>query len=267
MLNLKGCAQISLAEFNSDDSTMKWYNILSFRTMQNFESLEVTATCKEESSDESTIISSQTSTLTRDQGQDGLSPTSLIDELGAKLTISDVDDDQSNSAENENGEDDDGESSTTEDRESTEQMLAAYINEVVNYNGTPTKAQSVDKETNTECAFLPEKHRNRSSTSSILSNSSSSKELAPIDERVVKRSQTFSPSAVVTKSRYVCRLNRSDSDSAMQRMSFATSSSHCLNAYQPSVNPFHRGAVERRSLRFHNKIPKSVAASEFFFVF
>lgn len=222
--------------------------------MQSFESLETSGACKEESSDESTIISSQTSTLTREQGQDGI-PACLANELGAKLTINDVDYD--NSAENENGEDDGG-SSTTEDRESTEQMLANYINEVVNFNAKSVTTTS-DKETNTECAFPPEKMRNRASGSSMLSNSSSSKDLAPIDERVVKRSQTFSPSAVVSKTRYVCRLNRSDSDSAMH---FANSG-HGLGAYQPYVqHPFHRGAVERRSLRFHNKIPKSVSASK-----
>lgn len=248
---LQGCAQISLAEFNSEDSTMKWYNVLSFKSMQSFDTLENASGCKEESSDESTIISSQTSTLTRDQGPDGIA-SSLVDELGEKLTINDDDDEQSNSGENENG--DEG-SSTTEDRESTEQMLAAYIKEVQNFN---VPATTVDKETNTECAFLPEKSRTRDRTS-LLSNSSS-KELDSIDERSVKRSQTFSPSAVVSKSRYVCRLNRSDSDSAMH---FATGG-HGLNYNQLSVqNPFHRGAVERRSLRFHNKVPKSVSASKF----
>lgn len=241
----QGCAQISLAEFNSDDSTMKWYNILSFRSIQSFDTLENAAACKEESSDESTIISSQTSTLTRDQNPEGIA-SSLADELGEKLNLNVEDDEQS--AENENAEEG---SSTTEDRESTEQMLAAYINEVRNFSVTPTT--TVDKETNTECAFLPEKTRNRTP---ILS-----KELDSIDERVVKRSQTFSPSAVVSKSRYVCRLNRSDSDSAMH---FAAAGGHGLGSYnQLSVqNPFHRGAVERRSLRFHNKVPRSLSASK-----
>lgn len=220
--------------------------------MQNFESLEgaseAASGCKEESSDESTIISSQTSTLTRDQGQD---PSSLIDQLGEKLTIN-VDDDVQ-STENENG--DDG-SSTTEDRESTEQMLAAYINEVRNFS-VPTT--TVDKETNTEMVFSPEKSRARD-RSSLLGSPSSSKELDSIDERSVKRSQTFSPSAVVSKTRYVCRLNRSDSDSAMH---FATGG-HGLNYNQLSVqNAFNRGAVERRSLRFHNKVPKSVSTSKY----
>lgn len=221
--------------------------------MHNFESLDGAGACKEESSDESTIISSQTSTLTREQGQDGIA-SSLVDALGEKLTINDDEEEQSNSGENGNA--DDG-SSTTEDRESTEQMLAAYINEVRNFN---VPATTVDKETNTECAFPPEKSRTRDRSSMLGNSSMSTKELDSIDERSVKRSQTFSPSAVVSKSRYVCRLNRSDSDSAMH---FATGG-HGLNYNQLSVqNPFHRGAVERRSLRFHNKIPKSVSTSKF----
>lgn len=275
-----GCAQVSLAEFNADDATQKWYNILSFGSMQNFEPLEISGACKEESSDESTIISSQTSTLTRDQGQDGISA-ALADELEEKLKLNGNNGRQSDTIENDEDEDDDDdESSTTEDRQSTEQMLAAYINEVtedfcrvnstrnassISHVSLVTPSETVDKETNTECAFLPEKSRtprghDRSSTSSILSNSSSSKELAPIDERVVKRSQTFSPSAVVSKSRYVCRLNRSDSDSAMH----FTAGGYGLGSYgHLSVqNSFHRGAVERRSLRFHNKMPKSVSSSK-----
>lgn len=242
---MQGCAQISLAEFNSEESTMKWYNILSFRSIQSFESIDAAVACKEESSDESTIISSQTSTLTRDQGPEGIA-SSLIDELGEKLNVNDEDDAQSNSVENENDEED---SSTTEDRESTEQMLAAYINEVRNFSVTPTT--TVDKETNTECAFLPEKSRNR--------NPILAKELEPIDERSVKRSQTFSPSAVVSKSRYVCRLNRSDSDSAMH---FAAASGFGSYSQLSVQNPFHRGAVERRSLRFHNKVTRSASSSK-----
>lgn len=79
----QGSAQISLAEFNIEDATLKWYNILSFRFYQNLETLEVTGACKEESSDESTIISSQTSTLTRNQGKSGavLSWLTLITEF------------------------------------------------------------------------------------------------------------------------------------------------------------------------------------------
>jgi len=73
-----------MAEFNPEDSTLKWYNVLSSKFMPSFESLDLPSTSaaaaaaavavassnnnnREESSDESTITSSQTSTLTRNQ--------------------------------------------------------------------------------------------------------------------------------------------------------------------------------------------------------
>lgn len=190
----------------------------------------------------------------------------MIDGFGEKFNINDEEDSRSESIENgnENGEDEansaDGKESA--ECESTEQMLAAYINDVCGANNA---AQMADKETNTECAFLPEKSRARMhERSQVLSTSALSKDGETAEERVVKRSQTFSPSAVVNKCRYVCRLNRSDSDSAMH---FAAG--HGLGHYsQMSVqNPFHRGAVERRSLRFHNKMPKSISSSKFFLAF
>lgn len=117
-------------------------------------------------------------------------------------------------------------------------MIAAYMNEVQKF--TP---ETVDKETNTECAFLPEKHRNRFMDKPASSSSDT------FDERVVKRSQTFSPSAVVSKNRYICRLNRSDSDSAMHFGGLSVQHS------------FQRGAAERRSLRYHHKGPKLASQS------
>lgn len=80
---LQGTVQISMAEFNPEDSTLKWYNVLSSKFIPSFESLDMPSTSaaaaaaavaasnncniREESSDESTITSSQTSTLTRNQ--------------------------------------------------------------------------------------------------------------------------------------------------------------------------------------------------------
>uniref|UniRef100_A0A8D8UYC3 Protein kibra n=1 Tax=Cacopsylla melanoneura TaxID=428564 RepID=A0A8D8UYC3_9HEMI len=78
-----GCAQVSLADFTSMESvSTKWYNILSLKCFQSEDEsppppplpplpAHIT-TVKEESSDESTIISSQTSTLTRNQGCEGV---------------------------------------------------------------------------------------------------------------------------------------------------------------------------------------------------
>lgn len=97
----QGSAQVSLADFSPESPSVKWYNILSFRFMQPstsesnasgssssvfkqarhdkqesdisvYRSGAQTQNTKEESSDESTIISSQTSTLTRNQGCDEL---------------------------------------------------------------------------------------------------------------------------------------------------------------------------------------------------
>lgn len=106
-------------------------------------------------------------------------------------------------------------------------MLANYMNTV--------KQEYVEKETNTECAFPPEKSRLMYPQ---VQPSTSKDALNGTDDRPVKRSQTFSPS--VEKGRYICRLSRSDSDSAMH--------------FVPT--PFQRGAVERRSLRFQTKVPK-----------
>lgn len=62
---------MSLAEFTSENGNSKWYNIISRSIMSETENIEaLMLSQKEESSDESTIISSQTSTLTRNQGND-----------------------------------------------------------------------------------------------------------------------------------------------------------------------------------------------------
>jgi len=78
-----------MADFNPESVSTKWYNVLSFRFMQpdskdsespplggmhekqesDISMGRAGAPVKEESSDESTIISSQTSTLTRNQGE------------------------------------------------------------------------------------------------------------------------------------------------------------------------------------------------------
>lgn len=70
MCKLQGSAQISLAEFTTQqDGNSKWYNIISRQIMNETDAEESLLTVKEESSDESTVISSQTSTLTRNQGK------------------------------------------------------------------------------------------------------------------------------------------------------------------------------------------------------
>lgn len=51
-----------------------------------------------------------------------------------------------------------------------------------------------DKETNTECVFLPEKALKKRTDEASKS-------------AVIKRSQTFSPSAAVNKHQYICRVS------------------------------------------------------------
>lgn len=138
-------------------------------------------------------------------------------------------------------------------------MLAAYITEVQAL-APPPAAETLDKETNTECAFPPGKPRTRLNGTTLAPTTGSALVLTPstcdtIDERVVKRSQTFSPSAVVSKNRYTCRLSRSDSDSAM----------HHFGGGPSGLQSFQRGATERRSLRFHSsKVAKASSSKNHF---
>uniref|UniRef100_A0A182UUF2 Protein kibra n=1 Tax=Anopheles merus TaxID=30066 RepID=A0A182UUF2_ANOME len=304
-----GSTQISLAEFNAGDATTsRWYNIVSRKSMNESELLDGGA--REESSDESTIISSQTSTLTRNQGQDELQ--AVLELVYDELSNDDEDDDDEEDDEQGNEDDEEEEeeengvellyrkavddagepvarmvgrrrgkhlqrrivNSVEEEDESeeqqeqegcatseaTEMMIQEYMNSVKEQCGDagdvgedgevdrtvpqPSSVQRVDKETNTECAFLPERSRRRFPDPNGPARSSTIEEGSVVDDRLVKRSQTFSPSAVASKTRYICRLNRSDSDSAM----------HFNNQVTP--HPFKRGSVERRSLRYHNRVSK-----------
>ncbi|KAI9584445.1 hypothetical protein GQX74_006340, partial [Glossina fuscipes] len=250
-----GTVQISMAEFNPDDSTLKWYNVLSSKFMPTFEPLDmpstsattvatgsvpavhctstvntvapspahhppVNANSKEESSDESTITSSQTSTLTRNQAPPFEMQAQIAEDVRENLEINDDEEEEEGDGEEE---DDDEEEEDDEELEGAVGISNDYTKKILD------AYMYVDKETNTECAFPPEKSRSQQGQQVN-------------DDRPVKRSQTFTPSAAVGKSRYICRLNRSDSDSAMH--------------FGVTPHPFHRGAAERRSLRFHTKAPK-----------
>lgn len=139
-------------------------------------------------------------------------------------------------------------------------MLETYMNEVQNFD--VLNIATVDAQTNTE--FLPEYQQQRNAmmrlrdrVGSASTTSLRDPTIYPTEDRssLVKRSQTFSPSAVTAcKSRYTCR--RSDSDSAMHFNVTAA----VANAQPP---PFRRGAVERRSLRYHSKLPRMRSTSEF----
>ncbi|KAF5305933.1 hypothetical protein FQR65_LT07544 [Abscondita terminalis] len=236
-----GCAQVSLADFNPQSLSQKWYNILSLRLMEPDENA-ISKTdgelprqgVKEESSDDSTIISSQTSTLTRNQENDHLDPLSNLnfEQLVNCLRNSEEydTDDSEDDDDDDDEEDDVDEEGITVDFRQNERL------EVVLENYDPCENDDdryTDKQTNTECTFYPE-HAKQMKLAAANGTSC-------LDDRgVIKRSQTFSPSAAVSKNHYICKLNRSDSDSAMP-------------LYRRGGNPFQRNSVERRSLRFRRQ--------------
>merc|ERR1719228_1561527 len=119
------------------------------------------------------------------------------------------------------------EDESDEDEENDEDEFV--INENTDSFVFPLASPAVDAETNTECVFIqqPQVGRKSSLPASTTAISSS-----------VKRSKTFSPSAPINKTEYNCRLNRSDSDSAMP-------------LYRRL--PFQRGSKERRSLHVPTK--------------
>lgn len=151
MINLyfQGTVQISMAEFNPEDSTLKWYNVLSSKFMPTFEPLDMpstsaaataptqnnagtstgvtAATCKEESSDESTITSSQTSTLTRNQAPPFEMQAQIAEDLRENLGL----DDEEN--EDEDEDDDDDEDEEVEDEEDEELEGAIESGKIQNY--------------------------------------------------------------------------------------------------------------------------------------
>ncbi|KAK2712266.1 protein kibra-like [Artemia franciscana] len=231
-----GTVQISLADFDRERASLKWYNVVSTVT-EALITPDSTINPKEEtksheSSDESTIISSRTSTLTRNQYEGVGIPYDVIEQ----------------------DEDDSDDLSCNEDTLSQEHFLDAALEAVestaVDHSDRLSsvsdesdcefsdsgvaldtkKGRSLsrvysiriaDKETNTECVFLPTRQRSDESKRCDI---------------MVKRSQTFSPSAALFRFNYTCKLNRSDSDSSVP-------------LYRRGV-PFHRLSHERRSLRW-----------------
>jgi protein KIBRA len=81
--------------------------------------------------------------------------------------------------------------SDDDDDESDEELGHDDVIEEVDEETVETK----DQETNTECVFIPEKGARKKSTDDSAR------------AKIIKRSQTFSPSAAVTKNQYICRVS------------------------------------------------------------
>ncbi|GFR66721.1 protein kibra [Elysia marginata] len=205
---------------------------------------------KEESSDESTIISSQTSTLTRNHGPEEMK--NYFD--GAQFLEDEVncDDDEE--------EDDDGNEDTKDHTYDAmiQEVLDELADSVNNYDdigedddffsesdfggalaGVGMMVPMADKETNTEKGEFrlretkrrgPHHHRHHHH------HSLQQQQLqAQLRNSTIRRSQTFSPACRQQPPGYVCKLNRSDSDSSMP-------------LYKRT--PFQRNTATRRSLRW-----------------
>lgn len=125
-----GCTHISLADFNPKGVSEKWYNLISQSFMEPIEESRLSShakqesemsirqsVTKEESSDDSTIISSQTSTLTRNQDCESFqAPINVkYEELVSCL--------QNVSCDSEDSDDDDEEDDEEDDDEEEEGMV------------------------------------------------------------------------------------------------------------------------------------------------
>ncbi|GAB1604454.1 protein WWC2-like isoform X2 [Argonauta hians] len=263
-LECLGCAHISLADFNYQEVCVRWYNVLSFKFMQsdnlkqtvrkdpasnidythllnavkdrigrmsvqlssdvrkNFacdentvsentkESKNVVTFGKEESSDESTIISSQTSTLTRNQGPEAMH--SHEDDV--------------------HEEEDDKDTDSVDLVDSTkEQDPSIGWTSLDNYESIDPgdDIKTCEKGTNTDGDFVYKAKKRPTET---------------VRKSTIRRSQTFSP-ADKQGSAYVCKLNRSDSDSSMPLY---------------KRGPFQRNSTVRQSLRW-KKLPGAAGSS------
>merc|ERR1712079_50881 len=132
-----------------------------------------------------------------------------------------------------------------EDEDEDEEDVDFLINENTDSLIFPAKTTpAVDAETNTECVFIqPVAGRKSSQADSVLSRLASSAGAS------VKRSKTFSPSAPINKSQYNCRLNRSDSDSAMplyRRLPFQRSSKERRSLHVPTTS-HHRHKSQNKN--------------------
>ncbi len=184
-----GSAQVSLADFDWESVSVRWYNVLSLHFMLQPQKSSAASTSsvilssssnvssrqgtlKEESSDDSTIISSQASTLTRN-----IDPTLSL-EAAAEDVMSDV---------------------VIPSEPCKAFQLEQFLARAAKYT---------EKETNTECVFV-QPTRGAAAYPASPAGTGSQQQV------VVKRSKTFSPSVAESRGYLACRLNRSDSDGSM----------------------------------------------------
>ncbi|KAK6172410.1 hypothetical protein SNE40_016065 [Patella caerulea] len=199
-------AKLRKSSLTSDDRSSSLENTSQLKSLQ--------VKLKEESSDESTIISSQTSTLTRNQGPEAME---------GHGDVNDVDGDYCEDCDDDIEEEDEG------DYNEMQQLVLEDLERLENSDNFDDRftesdeslhIRKCDQSTNTEGEYRLRENKRR--THEAVRNSA------------IRRSQTFSP-ACRQGPGYICKLNRSDSDSSMPKY---------------KKGPFHRNALERRSLRW-----------------
>ncbi|KAF2357747.1 WW domain [Trinorchestia longiramus] len=228
---------------------------------------------KEESSDESTVISSQTSTLTRNMGPEcvrlnlhgyhGPGGHAPCEDLTCVI----------DSDEEAEQQDDDSDSDACQEDIMENVLENAEDTAVADADLEHTLAETAEKGTNTECVTVPVAGARlrtpsfgdgpktttltsvRAPTGSGLLTSvgGGCTTLSSImGTALIKRSQTFTPSAAASHNKNICRLNRSDSDSCVGLHR------SCSTYGGSSGATFQRGSPHRRSLRYKTSTALSV---------
>ncbi|EFX86200.1 hypothetical protein DAPPUDRAFT_193293 [Daphnia pulex] len=211
-----GWAQVSLADFRPDTNSVKWYNILALRCLSSSSHpLSEIVEQGTDSEDESESEDEESETDEEPtEGEKSVSQENLVDQA-LEQVVQDIQEED-------------------EEEEEEERVYAVEPVQVITQKFHTLLWIVANKGTNTECVFQPDRGALRRPFG-----------VDGFHHRaiLVKRSQTFSPSAAASRAEYICRLNRSDSDSSMP-------------LYRRG--PFQRNSVERRSLRWR---ASSLAAS------
>ncbi|KAK7474264.1 hypothetical protein BaRGS_00034507 [Batillaria attramentaria] len=232
-----GCAQVSLADFDPRNVSVRWYNVLSFnsdglkpsRLMHARQQKDRVHQLLEASSAKLRKASIASDENSSDNVRDGsqsksLHPTvlSLKEESSDESTI--ISSQTSTLTRNQGPEDMESHDYTEMIQEVLDEFaqLSAdnYYDDHFTESDESPQVKTCDAETNTEGEYgtLDMKRRSHSS----------------VRNSTIRRSQTFSP-ACHHGAGYVCKLNRSDSDSSMPLY---------------KRGPFQRNTSERKSLRW-----------------
>eukprot|EP00058_Branchiostoma_floridae_P012661 XP_002598149.1 hypothetical protein BRAFLDRAFT_123294 [Branchiostoma floridae] len=264
-----GCAQISLADFDATcgpAGTVRWYNLLNFKFLQcesrkcsggSLSDCPQTSTpvILEEPAEQCDSVSSEVSrphpTITEEDALPAMqeqnnslhrsSPLQIIEEVlqaGLDDTLtprggSDTPTPQDCKKFTQE------ESAPSRETDTPTPGSQAQMGTQPTFDDIVSLTVMCDKETNTEQLLSPDDavHKGRAKRADPLRNST------------IVRSKTFSPGNRVNKQsgQYVCKLNRSDSDSSMP---------------QYKKGPFIRNSMERRSMRWKKNMQQAASKAQ-----